>query len=183
MAVFAALLASGGQAAAQTNQARSNPARNQAAAQPAPAASVFQQQANQLGVRRCANLFTALGNLATYGAAHSVQTRAENTAPDAHGVQAVVGMTYNTPGYSGQAAGIVMAAPVGNRCEGQFVRVAPFQRPCKDVVALLPAGSTAAGNLSGVPLYNLGGNQGQALLVASGNACVVVSVAPGADLG
>ena len=62
-------------------------------------------------------------------------------------------------------------------------RVAPFQRACKDVVAMLPAGSVTAGSLSGVPLYNLGGNKGQAMLVAAGNACVVVTVARGADIG
>ncbi|UIJ44818.1 hypothetical protein LZK98_17435 [Sphingomonas cannabina] len=148
-----------------------------------PAGDVFRDQASKLGVRKCANLFAAMGQTVSHGAAYTVQAQTEGSAPDGHGVQGVVGMTYNTPGYSAQAAGIVMAAPVGEKCEGQLVRVAPFQRACRDVVALLPAGSTAAGNLSGVPLYNLGGDQGQAMLVSSGGACVVVTVARGAEVG
>jgi hypothetical protein len=46
---------------------------------------------------------------------------------------------------------------------------------------MLPKGSVEGGNLSGVPLYNLGGNQGQALLVSSGATCVVVTVVQAAQ--
>ncbi|HYC94320.1 MAG TPA: hypothetical protein VEB39_01330 [Sphingomicrobium sp.] len=136
----------------------------------------FQEQAAKLGVRKCANLFTALGQTVTHGSTYSVQTHADKTAPDARSAQAVIGMNYNRPDYRAQAAGIVIAAPVGPTCEGQMVRVAPFQQPCPQVVGLLPKGSTLGGNMSGVPLYNLAGNQGQALLVASGSSCVVVTV-------
>ncbi|MCW4461507.1 hypothetical protein OK349_07285 [Sphingomonas sp. BT-65] len=169
-----AVLAGSGQVVAQSQQAAK-----------APAANVFQEQAGKLGVRRCANLFAALGNTVSNGAAYTVVTQAGGAAAvaDGHGVQGVVGMAYNTPGYAAQAAGVVIAAPVGTKCEGQLVRVAPFQRACKDVVGQLPAGSTAAGSLSGVPLYILGGNQGQAMLISSGNSCVVVTVARGADVG
>ena len=171
-ALFLALFASGGQALAQSKQA--TPPQ-------APAASLFKQQADQLGVRRCANLYAALGDTVAHGAVHNVQTRAEKSDADGHNVQGVVGLTYKTPSYSSQAGGIVTVSPVGDKCEGQLVRVAPFQRACSDAVALLPAGSVAVGNLAGVPLYDLGGNQGQALLVASGNTCVVVTVAQGRD--
>jgi hypothetical protein len=153
------------------------------AAAPAQPANPFQAQVGQLGVRKCANLFSALGQTVALGSDYAGQVQTEKAAPDAHGVVGVVGMTYKTPAYSSQAAGVVVATPVGTKCEGQLVRVAPFQRACKDVLALLPAGSTAAGSLSGVPLYNLGGNQGQAMLIASGPACVVVTVARGADVG
>jgi hypothetical protein len=155
----------------------------QAAPPPAKPANPFQAQVGQLGVRKCANLFSALGQTVSLGADFSGQVQTEKAAPDAHGVVGVVGMTYKTAAYSSQAAGVVVATPVGTKCEGQLVRVAPFQRACKDVVALLPAGSVTAGSLSGVPLYNLGGNQGQAMLIASGPACVVVTIARGADVG
>lgn len=163
--------------------AGSGAAQSKQAATKAPAANVFQEQAGKLGVRRCANLFAALGNTVSNGAAYTVQTQTGGAAADAHGVQGVVGMTYDTPGYAAQAAGVVIAAPVGTKCEGQLVRVAPFQRACKDVVDQLPAGSTAVGSLSGVPLYNLGGGQGQAMLVSNGNSCVVVTIARGAEVG
>ena len=141
----------------------------------------FPTEASRLGVYKCANLFSALGQAAAYGSTFGVATHADQASPDAHAVQAVAGMTYSTPGYSGQAASVILAAPVGQSCEGQMVRVAPFQKPCKDVVSQLPAGSVPNGVLSGVPLYNLGGNQGQALLIASGTNCVVVTVTQAAN--
>lgn len=171
IAVFPMLLAAAAPAMAQSADAQ------------APAADPFRDQADQLGVRRCADVFSALGRTVAWGSTFAVQTQAADAEPDAHSIQGVVGMTYSTPDYSGQAAGIVSAAPAGGGCEGQLVRVAPFQRACPDVLELLPAGSEPAGELSGVPLYNLGDNQGQALLVSSGETCVVVTVAQGADTG
>lgn len=137
----------------------------------------FRQQADQLNVRRCANLFSTAGRIATEGSTYGVQVQADRKAPDAHAVQGVAGITYKTQELNGQAAGVVMTAPVGQGCEGQLVRVAPFQKPCSEILGWLPKGSTPVGDLAGVPLYNLGGNQGQAMLVASGKTCVVVTVA------
>jgi len=151
-------------------------------AQAPQSADAFRQQADKLGVRQCANLFSALGQVVTLGSTYAVQAQADGKAPDKHPVQGVAGIAYNTPGYSGQAAGVVMAAPVGKSCEGQLVRVAPFQQSCAEVIKLFPQGSTAAGNLSGVPLYNLGGNQGQAMMIANGPSCVVVTIARVADV-
>jgi len=165
----AAVLLGSSQAAAQSQPAA-----------PAPAAQnvdAFRQQADQLAVRRCANLFSAIGQTATAGSTYAVQVHANRDNPDAHAVQGVAGINYDTPEIRGQAAGIVLAAPVGNACEGQLVRIAPFQEPCPQVVSLLPAGSRESARLAGVPLYDLAGNQGQALLVTSGNSCVVVTVA------
>ncbi len=145
----------------------------------APAAGVnaFQDQAAKLGVRRCTNVFAALGQSASGGASYAVQVMANRAAPDAHTVAGAAGMTYQIPEYSGPAVSVVSAAPVGQGCEGQMVRVTPFQKSCQDVVKLFPGGSTVAANLSGVPVYNLGGNQGQAMLLANGNGCVVVTIA------
>lgn len=167
---IAAVLLGGTQSAAQSQQAA-----------PAPAAQnvdAFRQQAEQLGIQRCTNLFSAAGAVTTAGSTYAVQANANGDNPDAHAVQGIAGISYDTPELRGSAAGVVLAAPVGQGCEGQLVRVAPFQQPCAEVVGLLPSGSTPAGNLVDVPLYNLGGNQGQAMLVSSGNSCVVVTVAP-----
>jgi hypothetical protein len=149
-----------------------------AAQQSAPsAAAVFEGEANKLGASRCASLFSGLGNGLTAGSAFAVKTEVGAQPADAHAMQGVVGMTYNTPGFKGQAAGIIFAAPTGGACEGNLVRVAPYRQSCREVVGLLPAGTTAGDTLSGVPTYNLGGNQGLALLLPSGSSCVVVSVA------
>jgi hypothetical protein len=152
-------------------------AASTAAAAKAPAnADVFREQANKVGARSCANLYEALGQGLTRGAAFSVKTEADKTAPDAHIVQGVLGMTYDLPDLKGSAGGVVVAAPGEGGCEGYLVRVAPFQKPCAEVVNLLPAGSTAGEALSGVWRYQLGGTQGQALMIPSGSTCVVVTL-------
>jgi hypothetical protein len=145
------------------------------------AARVFSEQANKLGAQKCTQLYSVLGDLVSQGADYAVRTETSKQAPDAHPVQGVVGMTYNLPDLKGQAAGLVFAAPVANGCEGHFVRIAPFQKSCQQVVKDLPAGSVAAADLSGVPVYQLGGGQGQALMIASGASCVVVTVTPGSQ--
>lgn len=150
----------------------------QQATPPSPA-GVFHEQAAKLGAQTCAGLYAALGNLVAQGSAHTVRTETSKESPDTHIVRGTVGMTYDLPDLKGQAAGVVVAAPRGKGCEGQFVRVAPFQKPCQQVVRYLPAGSVARVNLSGVPLYELGGGQGQALMIASGQSCVVVTITNG----
>ena len=148
-----------------------------AAAAKAPAnVEVFREQANKVGARSCADLYEALGQGLTHGATFSVKTEADKAAPDAHLVQGVLGMTYDLPNLKGAAGGVVVAAPGEGGCEGYMVRVAPFQKPCAEVVRFLPAGSTAGQALSGVWRYQLAGNQGQALMIPSGDACVVVTL-------
>jgi hypothetical protein len=146
------------------------------APQSAKADTPFQEHISQAGIRACANLFPVLGQALTFGSTYAVNTQWNKTSPDAHSVQAVAGMSYNTPEYKEQAAGVVVASPMATGCEGTFVRVAPFQKPCKEVIATLPQGSTLAETLSGTPLYNLANDSGQALLISSGTSCVVVSM-------
>jgi hypothetical protein len=149
---------------------------------PQAAATSFQNQAAQLGVKSCAALFSSLGDSLTLGTTYASNAQAQQTAPNDHATQAVVGMKYDTPNYKGQAAGVVLTAPTkAGGCEGSLVRVAPFPQSCPDVVRQLPPGSALATSLSGTPLYNLGGNQGQALLVPSSAGCVVVTVASAMD--
>lgn len=140
-------------------------------------ANLFQDQATKLGARQCAALYAALGQSVIQGAAFTVKTETNKEAPDAHIVQGVVGMTYNLPDLKGQAGGIVLAAPAAKGCEGYLVRVAPFQKPCAEMARSLPAGSVGEQTLSGVAQYRLGGNQGQALMIPNGSACVVVTLA------
>lgn len=148
----------------------------QQAAAPATA-NLFQDQASKLGARQCAALYAALGQSVIQGAAFTVKTETNKDAPDAHIVQGVVGMTYNLPDLKGQAGGIVLAAPAAKGCEGYLVRVAPFQKSCAEMTRSLPAGSVGEQTLSGVAQYRLGGNQGQALMIPNGSACVVVTLA------
>lgn len=139
-------------------------------------ANLFHDQARKLGAQKCTALYAALGQGVTQGAAFAVKTEINKGAPDAHIVKGIVGMTYNLPDLKGPAGGVVLAAPVAQGCEGYLVRIAPFQKPCAQVVPFLPAGSVAEQPLSGVPQYRLGGNQGQALMIPSGSSCVVVTL-------
>jgi hypothetical protein len=140
--------------------------------------SPFAQHTRNAGVQTCRPLFVALGGALTAGSKYSVQTQWDKTQPNAHALQALVGLTYQGQNqqYAGSAAGVVFAGPHGNACEGDMVRVTPLQQTCASVAAALPKGSTAGADLSGVNLYTLPNGQGQVLLVPSANACVVVSV-------
>ncbi|TIO75291.1 MAG: hypothetical protein E5X74_20710 [Mesorhizobium sp.] len=161
------------QAPAESKPAETKPAPADASAGKNP----FQAHIAQAGVRTCANLFATLGQALTAGSTYAVQTQWDNTSPDTHAVQAVAGMSYDLPDYKTQAAGVVFASPLGQTCEGGFVRVAPFQKSCQEVAQTLPKGSVATDNLSNTMLFNLANNGGQALLVPTGNTCIVVSVA------
>jgi len=161
------------QAPAETGPANGKPPAGDASAANTP----FQVHANQAGVHTCANVFATLGQALTAGSTYAIETQWDKTSPDAHAVQAVAGMSYDLPDYKTQAAGVVIASPVGQTCEGSLVRVAPFQKSCQQVAQTLPKGSVAADNLSNAMLFNLPGNGGQALLVPTGNTCIVVSVA------
>ena len=147
---------------------------------PALADTPFLQHAKQAGLQSCSNIFPALGQMLTTGTTYSVQSIWNNEAPDKHVVEALVGMNYATQGYSGPAAGLVFAAPTASVCEGTMVRVAPFAANCADVPALLPKGSKLANNLGQISVYELANGGGNAMLLPTGNSCVVISVASAA---
>lgn len=142
--------------------------------------SPFRQHAKQAGLLACSNVFPGLGALLTGGSQYGVQSIWNSETPDQHAVQALVGMNYATEGYTGIAAGVVVAAPTGSACEGSIVRVAPFPVPCADMPTRLPKGSKLTNNLAQVSVYELPNNGGNAMLLPSGTSCVVISVASAA---
>jgi hypothetical protein len=143
----------------------------------APADTPFLQHVKQAGLQACANVFPGLGTLLTNGSQYGVRSSWNNDKPDEHVVQALVGMNYATEGYSGPAAGVVIAAPTGKLCEGSMVRVAPFATSCADMPAKLPKGSKLLSNLTQISVYELPDNGGSAMLLPAGNGCAVISVA------
>ncbi|MGZ9719550.1 hypothetical protein [Rhizobium miluonense] len=149
-------------------------------ANPALPDTPFLQHAKQAGLQSCSTVFPVLGQLLTNGTQYNVQSIWNNEAADKHAVQALVGMNYATQGYSGPAAGIVFAAPIASGCEGAMVRVAPFTGSCPEVSAKFPNGSKLVNNLGQIGVYELGNDGGDAMLLPSGNGCVVISVASAA---
>ncbi|MGO4319717.1 hypothetical protein AB4Z23_27850, partial [Agrobacterium sp. MCAB5] len=85
-----------------------------------------------------------------------------------------------TTAYSGPAAGMVFASPIGEACEGTMVRIAPFPKKCVDVPPILPAGSVQAVALGQIPVYNLPDKGGQVLLLPSDQSCIIISVSQAA---
>ena len=140
----------------------------------------FLQHAKQAGLQSCSTIFPVLGALLTNGTQYNVQSIWNSEAADKHAVQALVGMNYATQGYSGPAAGVVVAAPVASGCEGSMVRVAPFTASCPEISAKFPTGSKLVNNLGQVSVYELADNGGNAMLLPTGNSCVVISVASAA---
>ncbi|MER9306821.1 hypothetical protein NKJ06_30665 [Mesorhizobium sp. M0293] len=139
--------------------------------------SPFLEHVKQAGVQACSTIFPVLGQVLTTGAKYSVKSLWNDQAADKHAVQALVGMDYATEKYSGPAAGVVFASPTASGCEGAMVRVAPFASPCSEIPSVLPQGSKITDHLGQVEVYELGGNSGEALLLPTGNSCVVISIA------
>lgn len=149
-------------------------------ANPTLAGTPFLRHSQQAGLSSCSNVFPALGQLLTNGATYSVQSTWNDEAADKHVVQALVGMDYATEGYSGPAAGVVFAAPISPTCEGAMVRVAPFAAKCADIPAMLPNGSKLTNTLGSISVYELANEGGNAMLLPTGDSCVVISVASAA---
>ncbi|SDD07613.1 hypothetical protein SAMN05216337_1007112 [Bradyrhizobium brasilense] len=150
------------------------------AATPAAAAAAtdpFLTHASQAGVKACALTYSGLGKSLTNGTEFMVQTQTAKTDADRRGLEGVVGMTFPSGrgDYSGAAAGVVFAAPTAQGCEGNMVRVVPFVQNCQAAAGFLPKGSQPLQPLSGLAVYALS-TGGQAMLMPSGNGCVVVSI-------
>ncbi len=152
-----------------------------AAAKKAPGPALpdtpFLAHVKQAGLSTCSNVFPILGQILTDGAKYNVQSEWNEKEPDKHPVQALVGLDYQSKNYTGPAAGLVFASPNGSACEGAMVRVAPLPISCQNVPATLPQGSKLTNSLGKVSVYTLANNGGQALLLPSGEACIVMSVA------
>lgn len=143
---------------------------------PPPSSSLFSQHAQQAGVKACASVYPALGAMVTGASAYVVASSWNTGAPDAHPVQGLVGVMIDAPQYRGPAAGVVLAAPTADGCAGGAVRIVPFPQSCAEVAKQLPAGSRLVRDLSGTPLYDIGGDQGQVMLLDGQKSCIAISV-------
>lgn len=139
----------------------------------------FLAHAREAGLKACSTIFPVLGELLSGGAQYSLQSRWNTSEPDSHAVQSVLGLSINSPDYSGPAAGIVYAAPNGTGCEGAMVRVVPYQKSCDAVAQALPPNSALSISLGTVQVYDLA-NSGRIMLLPSAQSCVAISLAQAA---
>lgn len=141
----------------------------------------FSTATSKAGVMACAATYVGLGKALTEGTQFMVQTHTAKANVDRHGVQGVIGMTFqsSTDGnYAGPAAGLVFATPTVQGCEGNAVRVVPFVQNCEAATAFLPQDSQVMQPLSGLAVYSLP-TGGHAMLVPAGTGCVAISILRG----
>lgn len=139
----------------------------------------FLAHARKAGLKTCGTIFPVLGELLSGGAQYSLESRWNTSEPDGHAVQSVLGLSINSPDYSGPAAGIVYAAPNRTGCEGAMVRVVPYPKSCDTVAqALLPNGAPSI-SLGAVQVYDLA-DSGRIMLLPSAQSCVAISLAQAA---
>lgn len=163
---------------APRGEQRPDTASSAVQADAAAGGDLFTGHANGAGAKACAAVYGALGKALTDGTQFMVQTQSGKTDPDHHALQGLAGMSFKGSqdgGYSGPAAGLVFVAPVAQGCEGNMVRVVPFQQSCEAATALLPKGSQPLQPLSGVPVFELPAG-GQAMLLPAGQGCVAISI-------
>lgn len=152
------------------------PKADSTAARPDANADLFLKHAVDAGVSACAGVYASLGKALTNGNPFMLQTQSAKENANTHSLQGVAGISYRSEtGDDGLAAGLVFAAPVGNSCEGQMVRVVPVPKPCQAITGLLPKGSTPLPELSGIPAYAFPGD-GQAMLMPAGTGCIAISI-------
>lgn len=168
----------GGEASAQTlatgEAGKTAPAGTNSPTQPD---NPFAKHASDGGVQLCNSTYAALGKVLTSGARYMVQTETAKAEADKRPILGIVGMNYQGKqgDYAGPAAGVVFAAPDGNACGGNMVRVVPFSQDCQSVAGLLPKGSSGGSQLEGVAVYALS-TGGQAMLLPAQTGCVAVSI-------
>jgi hypothetical protein len=148
----------------------------QGTSQPGPAPSPFRDQVKQAGVKACAEVFSSLGQMLTSGSTFAARTQWHKDDANANALQSIVGLSYDPKDPSSHALGIVFAAPVGQGCQGNMIRIVPFSQSCQSLVPQLPAGSTPGEALMGMSQFHLP-NSGDAMMLNTETGCVVVSVA------
>ncbi len=143
--------------------------------QRAPQPSLFEKHSAQAGLTACAGVYSTLGTMVTEASSYNVASAWSSAAPDMHPMRGLVGLMLNVPQYQGPAAGVVFAIPASQGCAGGAVRVVPFPQSCAEIARQLPPGSRLVRELSGVPLYETGGNAGQVMLLSNQSGCVAIS--------
>ncbi|XSG81092.1 MAG: hypothetical protein ACPW61_08300 [Methyloligella sp. ZOD6] len=141
----------------------------------------FVHHTEEAGIEACANLYAVLGESLTGGASYGVQSFWNKQMPNDHAIEGIVSLNYQNESYASAAAGYVFASPTDKGCAGTMVRIAPYQRTCSEIPAILPEGSTQLNDLGDVAAYQLS-TGGQALLLPVGGSCAVVSIASGAQV-
>ncbi|AQS41660.1 MAG: Hypothetical protein BHV28_09640 [Candidatus Tokpelaia hoelldobleri] len=138
--------------------------------------NLFGQQAEQMGMKRCAALFSVLGETLTANSQYSAQIISTPKAANRHTIQSLVGQIYNVNNKISKGASTVFAAPVDGGCEGMMIRTVLTPQSCTEVVKdQLPKGVERQNDLAETALFRLPGSGYVMLMPASASSCVVVT--------
>lgn len=136
----------------------------------------FGQQAEQMGVKNCAALFSVLGETLAVNSQYSAQMIWHQKEADRHAVQSLVGQVYSTDNNISKGAGAVFAAPVNGGCEGMMVRTVLAPQSCTDIVKdQLPKGAERQNDLTETAVFRLPDKGYVMMIPASTASCVVVT--------
>ncbi|MER2535950.1 MAG: hypothetical protein ABTQ31_12390 [Rhizobiaceae bacterium] len=136
--------------------------------------NAFDAELDKAGIRGCANVFGALGDVMTQGARY-----AASTAWDRQGRYISSSVALDFPAGTGsiKAAGVVFAASGRDgRCSGNFVRVFPVPADCGTFQQANLQDAKRRDDLAGLAVYDMP-NGWSVTLLPTPAACVVVATA------
>src|SRR5690606_29579475 len=117
--------------------------------------NVFLEHAGMSGAEQCKELFAGMGLSLVGESVYSAMSNWDETSPDQHAINSIVGMRFGSTEEGFSAGGLLFAAPVARGCEGSLIRIAPSSASCDAMQAQLPAGSAHSADLEGMAVYNL----------------------------
>ncbi|SDR60061.1 hypothetical protein SAMN05519103_06638 [Rhizobiales bacterium GAS113] len=144
------------------------------AGSPAAPQTVFDEHARQGKIATCANVFSVLGRGVVVDSSYTAQTQWAANAGDTHAVESLVALSGSGEHAAQRAAGVIFAAPVGQKCEGGLVRVTPTASSCEALGAELAKQNGRSRTLGDLSVIDLP-NGAQVMLVPFNNACIAVT--------
>lgn len=135
----------------------------------------FEKHAAEANMGHCSRLFAMLGQSVVGNSAYAAQSKWNKQAAQNHLVESLVSITENQTSESAiHAAGIVFTAPVGNSCEGTFVRVTPIKKTCQMIAESLIQLHAKSEMLGENQLMTMP-NEARVMLVSFDNSCIAVT--------
>lgn len=163
-----------------TNQSAANPT---GASQPSTADNAssnstvlnnaFGQEATKIGAKKCAALFSNMGENLVSGSSFDMIASGTEQAGDENPISAITGQVYTSN--NGRGSGVVFASPLGNGCAGMLTRTILQMQSCAEIAQQLPAGSERLKDLAATAAFHLPNNFNVLLMPASETSCIIIS--------
>ncbi|UXN03921.1 hypothetical protein [Bartonella sp. HY406] len=133
----------------------------------------FAKQAQEIGAKKCAALFSNLGDAVISGSTYDAIYIGSQQGADENPIGALIGQVYTST--NGRGTGVVFAAPTPNGCAGVLTRTILQMQSCGEIAQQLPAGSERLKDLTATAVFKLPNNFNVMLMPASETSCVIVT--------